>query len=122
MRTSKFLGKIAFSTGKVLPGRLFLGLALGASLGAFGLAGCHSNSADTTNPADSSTASTDPNATDPTAANMAPVDNSTQVAGVQQEATPSQESYSNAAPAPVERRRPSSSTSESAPSQLRWQL
>jgi len=85
-----------------------LAFALGLSLGVFSLAGCKSNPATEANPADASTA-TDPNA-DPAAANLAPVDNSTQVAGQQQAAQPTEQgqSYSNAAPAPIERSAPSS--------------
>src|SRR5580658_1710084 len=76
-----------------------LATAFGLSLGVFSLAGCKSNTAtdNSANPADASTASTtDPNA-DPAAANSAPVDNSTQVAGQQQSAQPTEQgqTYSN---------------------------
>jgi hypothetical protein len=110
MRTSKFIDQANVATLTGNSRRLLLGVALGASLGVMGLAGCHSNPA---TPADGTTAASDPNAPDPTAANMAPVDNSTpnstQVAGYQQQAQPSQQTYSNSAPAPIERRAPASS-------------
>ena len=113
MRTSKFnnvpgLAKDSASSGR----RLLLGAALGAGLVVFGLAGCHSNPASTT---DTSAAASDPNAVDPTAANSAPVDNSTQVAGAQQQAQPSEQGYTPAAP--IERRRPSSSNDQGASDQ-----
>lgn len=86
---------------------LFSMLALGAAIAALTLAGCKSN-----NPTDA-TSATDPNAQDPTLANTAPVDDSTtaaqgptQVQGYSQQAQPTQQSYSNAAP--IERRAPSS--------------
>jgi hypothetical protein len=89
--------------------RILLGMALSAALASFGIAGCHSNPA-----ANPDTTANDPNAPDPTAANLAPVDNSggtTQVAGYQQQAQPSQQSYSN--PAPIERRAPASNGNQS---------
>jgi hypothetical protein len=102
--------------GKRIPGgSLFSTLALGAAIATLALAGCKSNP----NPADATTTANDPNAQDPTLVNMAPVDNSstaapqsapaqgpTQVAGYQQQAQPTQQSYSN--PAPIERRAASS--------------
>jgi hypothetical protein len=80
------------------------------------LAGCKSST--TANPADGTTAASDPNAPDPTAVNMAPVDQTgtqapaqgpTQVAGYAQQAQPTQQSYTNPTPAPIERRAPSDS-------------
>jgi hypothetical protein len=115
MRTSKRKNEANDATLTGHSRKILLGMTLGAGIGMMGLAGCHSNTATTTNP-DGTTASTDPNAVDPTAANSAPVDNSTQVAGVQQSAEPTQQAYSNAAPAPVERRAPSSSSSSASQS------
>ena len=110
MRSSKFVNvpgqaKNSASSGR----RLLLGAALGAGLAVFSLAGCHSNPA--TPSTDTSANATDPNAVDPTAANSAPVDNSTQVAGAQQEAQPSEQGYTPQPAAPIERRRPRSSNS-----------
>ncbi len=110
MHISKFLDPQVPSGPSRLP-RLALYATLGAALATMTFAGC--KSADTTNPADGTTAS-DPNAPDPTQANMAPADTTstqgpTQVAGYSQEAQPTQQRYSNAAPAPIERRAPSNS-------------
>jgi hypothetical protein len=92
---------------------LVLGAALSAGFAILGVAGCKSSS-DAANPADSSTAaSTDPNGTDPAAANSAPVSGTTQVAGYQQQAQPTEQGTTAA---PIERRSPSSSGSaEQAP-------
>ena len=110
---NKTRSRTSFRTGTGLTGRyLVLGAALGAGFGVLSLAGCKSNPASTTNPADGSTTAatdpnaTDPNAADPTAANLAPASGTTQVAGYQEQAQPTEQSTTAA---PVERRAPSSS-------------
>ena len=114
MRSSTIARKtgLEFLTG-IASRRMVLGIALGAAVGAMSLAGCKSNSA--ANPADGTTA--DASATDPTAANMAPVDNSgggtTQVQGYQQQAQPTQQSQTYSNPAPIVRQAPSSGSDSS---------
>lgn len=97
----------------------FPAIFLGAALASIALAGCNKNSA--VNPDGIAANVSDPNAQDPTFANMAPVDSTgpspqeapvaltaqspTRVAGYQRQAQPTQQGYTT--PAPVERRAPS---------------
>jgi hypothetical protein len=107
----RFANRVSFLAGRA-GRRLTLGVALGVTVGALTIAGCHSDSA-TTDASQAATAAADA-PTDPADANMAPATGSgTQVLSSSQQAQPTQSSQSyNQPAAPIERRAPAQSADQ----------